>query len=166
MSEGIRTLQRGLEVLLAFANSGHSGALSLEELRDRLPFKLNRTTLYRHLITLESLGFVERVPDEQRYRVGPAVLDLAAAFLAGKELVLEANAPMEELAHETGETVFLGMLDQADVISLHRRGPPFPHTQLARGVGSRRPAYCSALGKAILSTRPSRACLSMGSPPG
>lgn len=152
MAQRARTLQRGLEVLLALARVQPPQPLELDELRETLGF--NRSTLYRYLSTLESMGFVERGPDGEGYRVGPAVLDLTAAFLAGKKLVTEADAPMQELARKVNETVYLATLDGDSMLYLHMKEPPFPHTQMAGRVGSRRPAYCSSLGKAFLAFLP------------
>lgn len=152
MGGGIESLRRGLEILKVLANAGPSGALELGKISQQIHIK--RTTLYRYMSTLESLGYVERDNDTRSYRLGSAVLELAAGFLAGKELVLEADALMWELAIQTRETVYLATLDRDSMLYLHKREPPFPHTHMPAGAGSRRPAYASSLGKAVLAFLP------------
>ena len=70
----------------------------------------DKATTYRHLQTLESVGFVEQNPATRQYRLGPAVLQLAQ--------VREATVPREEgartaiaaLADVTGETAHVTVL--------------------------------------------------------
>src|ERR687889_268164 len=76
---------------------------------------LNRSTAWRILATLEHHGLVERDPQGNRYRVGFAVLRLAAT--AGHEpLVRLAHPLLRRLADATGETVNLAVARRPGLI--------------------------------------------------
>ena len=63
-TEGVRSIQRGLDVLLEV---NRSGGIRASELAQRLD--LARPTVYRLLETLEELGFVARSASDDRFRV-------------------------------------------------------------------------------------------------
>ena len=77
-SSGLRTIQsvdRAAALLKAVAKSPI--ALSVVELAAQCG--LNRSTAWRLLATLDSQGLVERDPETQRYSVGYAIFQIAAA---------------------------------------------------------------------------------------
>ncbi|MGE8473577.1 MAG: helix-turn-helix domain-containing protein, partial [Paraburkholderia hospita] len=65
-------LERGLRILTEF--SPREPVLGAPELSKRLG--IPRTTVFRLLQTLESLGFLERADRDRNYRLGVAVLRL------------------------------------------------------------------------------------------
>ena len=62
---------------------------------------------------------------------------------------------MQRIQDEIDETVFLGVLDQGDVVIINRLDSSQP-LRMASGLGIREPAQCTALGKAMLSHLPKR----------
>jgi DNA-binding IclR family transcriptional regulator len=76
------------------------------------------------------------------------------AALDSFELTSVAPATIDALARETGESVFVSVLDQGEVVYLLKKeGSRAIRTTAV--LGTRRPAHCTALGKALLAELPS-----------
>jgi IclR family mhp operon transcriptional activator len=84
----LRSLKRGLKVL-ALLNQTEN--VSITELARHLG--LPRTTAERIMLTLLAEGYVQRVPDDKRYRLSPKVCSLAEGFSQDCWIV-QAAAPM------------------------------------------------------------------------
>ena len=55
--------------------------------------ELPRSTTYRLVVTLEQLGFLERVRQRKLYRLGSRVLNLGFEFLGSQDIVETALEP-------------------------------------------------------------------------
>jgi len=160
----LRSFDKGLTVLEGLADRGRQGVTTVE--LGRL-LGLHRTTVHRFLQTLARRGYAEQVSDSDRYRVGLKVLGLASATMAGLKVRDVAMPLLEALNEETNETVHLVMLDQGEVVTIDRVEAEQP-VALRTYIGARRPAYCSAAGKAMLAYMPLSqvdAILARGMPP-
>jgi IclR family pca regulon transcriptional regulator len=118
---------------------------------------LTRSTAHRYISTLSGLGYLQQDADTRRYRLGPRVVDLGFSAINSMD-VREISAPyLQQLSDETGFTVNLGILDGTDVVYVERCRTARPgqrEIDLNLHVGSRLPAYCTALGKAMLAFLP------------
>ncbi|MCR9138801.1 MAG: IclR family transcriptional regulator [Alphaproteobacteria bacterium] len=78
----------------------------------------DKATTYRYLQALEKAGFIEKIPTNRSYRIGPAVLHLAQM----RELTVPrregAQAALKALAEATGETAHISVLSGTDLHSL------------------------------------------------
>jgi IclR family KDG regulon transcriptional repressor len=160
----LRTFDKGLTVLEGLAEIGRQGATTVE-LGRRLG--LHRTTVHRFIQTLARRGYAEQISDSDRYRVGLRVLGLASTTMAGLTVREVAMPILEALNRETNETVHLVMLDRGEVVTIDRVEAEQP-VALRTYIGARRPAYCSAAGKAMLAYMPEDlvdAILARGMPP-
>jgi DNA-binding IclR family transcriptional regulator len=108
-----------------------------------------RSTLFRLLVTLESLGFVQRSADGRRYRLGVAVLRLGFEYLASLGLVEHGRPLVDRLRDQTGYSASLVVLDGRDVVYLHRAAPHSPFAT-AVAIGTRLPAHATVLGHVLL----------------
>ena len=148
-----QSLERGLAILSSF----HSDRplIGVAELSREL--SLSRSTAHRYIATLAQLGYLMQDPDSKRYRLGPKVLDLGFSAINSMD-VREISAPyLRQLSDETGYTVNLAILDGTDVVYIERcrtAGPGQREIDLNLHVGARLPAYCTAMGKAILAFMP------------
>jgi IclR family pca regulon transcriptional regulator len=146
-------LERGLAILSSF----HSDRplIGVSELSRDL--ELSRSTAHRYVATLAKLGYLQQDAESKRYRLGPKVLDLGFSALNSMELV-EISAPhLRRLSDETGRTVNLAILDGIDVVYIERYRTAQQgqrEIDLNLHVGARLPAYCTAMGKAILAFVP------------
>lgn len=108
---------------------------------------LNRSTAWRMLATLEHHGLVERDPVTHRYRIGYAVVRLAAG--AGHEpLVRLAHPVLRRLADETGETVSLAVPRRLQLVSVDQLQGA--HVMAADWLGRSMPLHATSTGKAFL----------------
>jgi len=143
----LSTLDKGLHVLDILSTTNTPGGLTLTELSRAIG--MHRTTLFRILATLQARQLVERDSDTDRYQIGLGVLSLASARLRDLDIRHVARPALLRLCEQTQESVYLAIIDGSEVVTVER----FEGTQviaLRAEIGGRRPAYCTASGKAIL----------------
>jgi DNA-binding IclR family transcriptional regulator len=107
---------------------------------------INKSTAYRLLLELEKEGFLQR--EDGTYCVGQGIFQLGILAPQPLALLKAAYPVMADLAREISETTNLAILDQTDILILHAVESPHEFRMVAK-VGSRRPFYVTALGKAI-----------------
>ena len=138
----VRSLQRGLTVIKAFARGGSS--LTVSDIARRA--NLSRATTRRLLLTLEDYGYVRA--DEGRYVLRPAVLELGSAYFSSQLPWTSAAPVMEELGSRVQENCLAGVLDGHSVICVARTSHRI--TTVGVYVGQRIPAYSSSMGRVVL----------------
>jgi IclR family pca regulon transcriptional regulator len=144
-----QSLERGLQILAVFNEA--RPVLGIADIARAVD--LNKSTTYRYVATLARLDYLQQDPESKKYSLGPRVADLGFAALNSMEITRVAARPLQALADDTGHTVSMAVLDGSDIVYVDRR-------RSARGVhlgmelnlhvGSRLPAYCTALGKVLL----------------
>jgi len=87
----------------------------------------DKATTYRHLQALETMGFVEQNLATKRYRLGPALLQLAQVREATVPRKAGVELPLTALAQATGETAHVVVLSGTTLYSLLSRESPL-HT--------------------------------------
>jgi DNA-binding IclR family transcriptional regulator len=132
-----------LEAILA-SFDGCDRALGLSEISHRVG--LPKSTVHRLASQLCSVGWLER--NSGGYRVGLKLLELGSVALQRTGLREAAYKHLHSLAMRTGLVVHLGILDHGEVVYLDR--VTTTRVSLPTRVGGREPAYCTALGKAML----------------
>jgi DNA-binding IclR family transcriptional regulator len=142
------TLERGLAILEFFASTGESSAIAVAE-----ALGLSRSTTYRILDALREKGYLETSPGSDRLRLGLKAAELGMAALAGVDVVRLAPSYLQELVKVTCETAFLAVYDDDAMVYVYKEQGPRAVTMSSR-LGSRRPLYCTGLGKAYMSALP------------
>lgn len=141
----IEALSRGLEILELFTIENPS--LSLTEMTASLT--LSKSTIFRILSTLETMGYLERDPATRRYRPSLKVLQLGFTAINSLEVRQVTRPYLERLAQELEETVSLCILDGTNVIYVDRvRNRAIVGVVL--DIGSHVPAHCTTMGKVLL----------------
>lgn len=143
------SLVKAMRVLLALEDSPHGRGVT--EIARALG--LPKSAVHRLLVTFQEHGFVQQQPHGSRYSLGPTLarLGLRAAERFTPRQV--ARPYLEALAHEVGETVFLGMLVQDSVLVVDK----VEHGQVLRispALGTVLPLPQTALGKLLLAYCP------------
>lgn len=141
----VPALERGLKLLGEFG--GQTRALSAPELARRLD--LPRSTVFRLLVTLESLGFIERRDGGSDYRLGLAVLRLGFEYLSSLELTELGQPLLASLCEAIGYPCNLVVRDGRSIVYVAKVTPPTPLTSSVR-VGTRLPAHATVLGRVLL----------------
>ncbi len=146
---GNSAIERALGVLQYLAR--HPGEHGVRNLAAALG--LSPTTVFRLLEALERMGFVRQNPDTARYSIGVAAVQLGISALGTLDITAVAPPCLRRLASETGESAFLAVLDDTEIVYLLKEEGSHSIRTTAR-LGSRRPVHCTALGKAMLATLP------------
>lgn len=113
---------------------------------------LPKSSVHGLCSTLVSFGYLQRQPDGA-YLIGPRVMGLAEAFVAGTDVAQEFNALWKDVGAAPDETFVLSVLSGSDVVYVGVRNGARP-LSLAFNVGMRLPAHLAATGKAMLAHRP------------
>ena len=146
MNDSIRSVDRALDLIEALSESGAKlGPTKLAELTG-----MDKSTVYRLLTTLKGRGYVDRDKASGTYSLGPTPVTLVSRYLGSLELQTEARPFLSELSTDLGMTTHLGLLAGDEVIYVEKLDY-VPTPQLYSQIGNRVPAYCSSLGKCLLS---------------
>src|SRR5262245_37302695 len=116
----------------------------------------NVSTAFRLVQTLVARGYVEQEPGHRSYVLGPRLYQLAAAYLKGNDLATLARPHLEALRDVVGETVYLVILSQGELVQLCKADGQHGVSASVLPV-QREPAYCTATGKVLLSGLPPEA---------
>lgn len=143
----VQSLERGLAVLRAF--DVDNPIMSLSEAATRTG--MNRAAARRFLLTLVELQLVGT--DGKRFWLRPTVLDIGYRYLAGQPWWNIAQPIVEEVARSTNESCSVCVLDGNDVVYVCRAAVSRIVSANVT-IGSRLPAYCTAMGRALLSRLP------------
>jgi IclR family pca regulon transcriptional regulator len=143
----VQSLERGLAILRAF--DVDNPIMSLSEAATRTG--MNRAAARRFLLTLVELQLVGT--DGKRFWLRPTVLDIGYRYLAGQPWWNIAQPIVEDLARTTNESCSVCVLDGHDVVYVCR-AVVSRIVSANLTIGSRLPAYCTAMGRAMLSRLP------------
>ena len=141
----VPSLDRAVDVLEWLAREPDGLSLGALTQKTGIP----KSTLFRILVTLQRRQCVVYDDDRSRYSLGLKLWELGSAFINQSDLYRTADAYMKQLAEACGESVFLGVLDEAEVIYVRRMESP-RSVAVVRKLGQRVPAYCTATGEAML----------------
>lgn len=142
---GTQSVRRAVSLLKAFGEA--RSELGLAALSRAVG--LNKTTAYRLLTTLESEGMVERGPEREGYRLGPALVALGTRAVGGDGLRVAARTELQALALATRETATLEVLLGREVLILDESVGSHVIGTLP-SVGTRWPAHATSTGKVLL----------------
>jgi DNA-binding IclR family transcriptional regulator len=110
----------------------------------------NVSTAFRQLQTLVARGYVEQDLGHLTYALGPRFYQLASGYLKGKDLAALARPHLEALRDVVGETAYLVILSQGEIVQLGKADGQQVVSASIRS-SQREPAYCTATGKVLLS---------------
>ncbi|MCI0914118.1 MULTISPECIES: IclR family transcriptional regulator [Pseudomonas] len=136
-------LERGLLLLCEFSRQNRT--LTAPELARRL--SLPRSTIFRLLTTLETMGFVTRSGNE--YRLGMSVLRLGFEYLASLELTELGQPLLARLCDRLNYPSNLVVRDGRSIVYVAKVSPPSVFSS-AVTVGTRLPAHATVLGRILL----------------
>jgi IclR family pca regulon transcriptional regulator len=145
----VQSLERGLAVIKAFGPD--RTRLTLTEVSQITG--MTRAAARRFLLTLAQLGYVRS--EGREFSLRPSILELGYAYLSGLELPAVAQPFMDEFVARVEESSSLAVLDNGQIVYIANVAPRRVMTINVR-IGGRDPAYCTALGRVLLASRPDR----------
>jgi len=140
----VAAVERAVAVLDALAAAGELGT---NEVARRT--RLNASTASRQLATLVAAGLVAHVAETGRYRLGPRLVELGNAALAGLDVRAIARPHLRALAAATGETATLSVPGEPDAITVDFVQSAASVQSVAR-LGRPSVAHATAAGKVVL----------------
>src|SRR5690606_20534022 len=143
----VQSLARGLAVIRAF--NAERPQMTLSEVAEVTG--LTRAGARRILLTLVQLGYVHA--EGRWFRLTPRILELGFAYLSSMPFWNLAEPIMEGLAKTAEECCSATVLDGTDIVYVMRI-PTRRVMSVNLGIGSRLPAYCSAMGRVLLAGLP------------
>ncbi len=141
----VQSVDRTLDIIEAL--SLEPSGLSLTEISTKV--KLHKSTVYRLVNTLYKRGFLNK-SDSGNYRIGLKLIEIVSCYINSLELQTEARPYLQDITATLGLTSHLGILEGSDVIYIEKMDV-FTGSQLYAQIGLRVPAFCSSLGKCLLS---------------
>jgi IclR family transcriptional regulator, KDG regulon repressor len=145
-NQQIQSIDRALNILEVLATQ--RDGLGITAIAKRTG--LSKSTVHRILISLALRGYVEHETTSSNYRLGLKYIEIASYYINSLELQTEARPFLWDLTSELGLTAHLGILDAHEVVYVEKLDV-FPGVRLYSQIGYRVPAYCSSLGKCLLS---------------
>lgn len=139
----VQSFARGLMVIQAFGSD--RSQMTLAEVADATG--LSRAGARRILLTLQYLGYV--ASEGRSFRLTPRILDLGYAYLSTQPLWHLAMPVLRDVTEKTGESCSITMLDDTDIVYIVRNAA-YKIMSVNLAVGSRLPAWASAMGRVLL----------------
>ena len=140
------SVDRALELLRLLACSRRPVRFAELQAQSGIP----KGTLHSLLASLEAADFIRR--STQGYEIGIAAFEVGTAVPVPASLRGAASPLLDELL-PLGEACHFGMLDGGDVVYLDRRDYSRDALRYTARIGGRKPAYATALGKAMLALK-------------
>ena len=142
----IKSLNRAAMILNFIGRNQNN--VSLTAISEGL--NLNKSTIHGLLSTLVKLGYAKQLSERGKYSLGLKLYELGQIVYNSMDIGQIAKPFLEELSAEYGETVHLAVLSGSEVLYLDKVAGTHAISMMSRS-GSRAQAYCTGLGKALLS---------------
>ncbi|WP_240739946.1 IclR family transcriptional regulator [Leucobacter triazinivorans] len=131
--------------------AGSRGPLAASMIASRL--ELPRSTVYQLLAALQHHGFVMHLPEEKRYGLGIAAVELSSAYARQEPLARLGRPLLRALVDRVRLSCHLAVPHGRDVLYvIEERAPGSPH--LVTDVDVRLPMPVTASGRAVLAALP------------
>ncbi|WP_420410110.1 IclR family transcriptional regulator [Hoeflea sp.] len=146
-NDGAGTVGKALGVLDIVARFGRPvRAAEIQAVSD-----LPKGTVYRFLQTLTEQNMLSYNPDLRVYSLGVRLVRLAQVAWRTFQIAPVSQPHLHALARKIGLAVYLSKLDGGQCVSLER-GMPDVRAGVFQDVDRVYPAYCTAVGKAMLAS--------------
>lgn len=139
-----QSLERGLQALLFLSTRKSIG---VTELADEL--KINKSTAFRILETLQKFNMVEQNKQTSKYKLGPAILKCSEQLYKNLNIISLARPIMTKLAEEVGESVHLCILSNDSAVVIEQIMTNSRLIVNAK-IGNAEPLHSSSVGKCLL----------------
>lgn len=140
-----RSTSRVLDVLLLLSKNPEGYTLS--ELSREL--KAPKSSLFPIIHTMEARNFLQYKSENSRYYIGQQAYLVGSSYVSSRPLYSFIQNEMSFLTRECQETCHLGVLIGSNVLYLAKKDAINP-IMLRSHVGQQLPAYCTGIGKALL----------------
>ena len=132
--------------------SGQPKGLSLAQLSTTLD--IPKSTLFPILQEMVYQNYLYIEPKKNRYCIGITTKFVGSSYDSQREIIPLIKTEMKKITAQIHEICQLGILEGADIFYLLKEEPQKKfEIQILSHVGKTLPAYCTALGKALLAEK-------------
>ena len=146
MSKQVESVSAVLKVFSILQELSQCQTASLSELETSL--MMSKSTIYRFLQTMQTLGYVEQETETERYYLTLELFHIGSRALYHTDIQRIANPIMRKIVAETSETVHLGELDKDSIIYTHKLESNYS-LRMGSQIGRRADIYSTAMGKIL-----------------
>ena len=145
----VQTLSKALDVVEYLKINSNSEGISISELSEKL--NMGKSSVHRLLDTLLSYNYVEKSSSGLSYKLGWGIFD-AGSIVPEQHSIDNVNVVpyLKNLCNEFNETVNLGVIDNNEIVIIHKIEPNIRLRANVK-IGGREPLYTTSLGKVFLS---------------
>jgi DNA-binding IclR family transcriptional regulator len=138
----IQSITRAISILRCFSDNKELGLTEISKL-----VGLHKSTTAGIINTLKDEAFLVQNQENGKLSLG---IELFCLAVNAKQGIGELSMPfLDNLLHETGETVNLAIRDGVNVVYVEKKESPHS-MRICTSVGQRLPLYCTAIGKSLL----------------
>jgi IclR family KDG regulon transcriptional repressor len=139
----VNSIKKTFSILKLFAEQPELGITEIACLMG-----MAKGSVYRYVTTLKRIGLLEQNPGNEKYRPAVGLLEFSSLYVNHLDWPNVVRPFMNILSDKTGEDIFLAVLDKTNIVYVDKiEGKQL---RLNSQIGFRRPAYCTATGKALL----------------
>ena len=144
----IQSVDRAIGILELFKTHKQ---LDLGEITELIG--LSKSTIHTIINTLVEKHLLRKNEKSKKYQLGYSILELGLKQLAELDIYKQVALPLKKLSNNVNKSCSLGIWDNNSILIIARSDPDISY---ARGFSSvppirRKPAYCTSIGKLILS---------------
>ncbi len=143
--EIVNSVLKAFDVLKVF--SQQKPRMTLSEVAEYAG--MSRASARRFLLTFTQAGYMDT--DGKRFHLTPKLLELSHSIVSSTNIWEAARPVMSELSEKLGESCYGAVLDGSEVLYVVHLSAAQRFVNVGIRVGSRLPAYCTSLGRVLLS---------------
>jgi IclR family KDG regulon transcriptional repressor len=145
----VKSLYKSLKILDCFTSKNPE--FGITELAEKL--NLNKSNVHNILATLVAAGYVEKNAATDKYKLSLKMLEFSYVITSRLEYQAIIFQIMQRLSEDLNSMIYFGVLHKTYVLYLYNTYPKGNNNYLFRSLmGEKAPLYCTAIGKAMLST--------------
>ena len=144
----IQSIDRAIGILELFKKHKQLDLSEITELTG-----LSKSTLHTIINTMVEKQLLRKNENTKHYQLGYSILELGLKQLAELEIYKQADLPLTKLSNNINKICSLGLWDKNSILIIESSTPSINYAQGFSSVPPirRKPAYCTSIGKAILS---------------
>ncbi len=146
MQDIVQSVDRSLCILELL--SDYEDGLGITEIGEKVD--LHKSTVHRLLNTLVCKGYIKQNKSTNKYGLTLKLFELGNKKVEKMDFVTIAQPYLKELMEKTNEVVHLVVKEGIEIMYLSKVEPQKSMKMYTR-IGMRKPMYCTAMGKAMLS---------------
>lgn len=146
----VQSIVRAFDILKLLRDNGHG--LGVSEISKELEMSVG--TIHRLLQTLVLVDAVEQDKDSKQYSLATEMLFYGKSVLDRYDFITRAHPIMGELSKKIGETVFMGILEDYELVYVDHVDSLDHFLRMPPQIGRRQSAHCTAQGKVLLAHLP------------